>query len=271
MTGAAPEVSAAERRALWAEVLRWPLRGGMLGAVFLFALLAFASAKCEGGAAQSQREVAAFGQFGVIAAAILLLGVYAWRAVSCTWPAERPVPWGADDGGGAPLSQVFATYFPVLFFAFLPMVAWLALRGLLHPAAWADWGVIFATAVYAGVVFPLGLAGAIVRGSAFAAFPGSVARMRRAEPHAAGIASRTGVVFVLALVFSAWLAGRFVIVPADYSITSDSSVHEPVTVPTWLFVALVVLRGAGFYAALVSCRVAGLLVREVPQISEVLK
>lgn len=271
MTEAAPEISDAERRAMWADVIKWPLRGGMLGAVILFAVLAYASASCEGGATQSQRETSAYGQFAVIAIAIVLLAVYAFRAVSCSWPVERPVPWGRDDGDGVPLSQVMATCFPVLFLSFLPMVVWLAVRGLVHPPGWVNWTAIFATAAYAGFVFPLGLTGAIVRGSALAALPGSVARMRRAEPHAAGIASRSGVVFVVALVFSAWLATEFVKVPKDFSLTSDASIRVPETVPVWLFGALVLLRAAGFYAALVSCRVAGLLVREVPQITEVLK
>jgi hypothetical protein len=243
----------------------------MLGAVVLFALLAYASVACEGGAAQSQRDQRAMLRVLVLFAALVVLAVYAWRAVLCTWPAERPVPWGRDEADGTPLSRVFATFFPVLLFAFLPMAVWLAVRGPVHAPPWADWTVILATAVYAGAVFPLGLAGAVVRGSPLAALPGPVARMRRAEPHAAGIASKSGVVFVAAMVASAWLATAFVIKPADYSITSDASIREPVTVPTWLFVALVLLRGAGFYAALVSCRVAGLLVREVPQISEVLQ
>ena len=271
MTQTAPEVSAAESRGLWGEVLRWPLRGGMLGAVVLFAGLAYASASCEGGAAQSQRDQHAMVHVIVLFAALVALGIYSWRAVVCTWPAERPVPWGRDDGDDAPLSRVLGTVFPVMMLAFLPMAVWLAARALFDAPPWVNWTAIFATALYAGAVFPLGLAGAVVRGSALAALPGSVARMRRAEPHAAGIASKTGVVFVVALVFSACLATKFVIKPIDYSITSDESVREPATVPAWLFAALVLLRSAGFYAALVSCRVAGLLVREVPQISEVLK
>jgi hypothetical protein len=271
VTDAAPEVSASERRALWADVLRWPLKGGMLGGVFLFAVLAYASASFEGGSTSSQRDEHAMVRAVVIFAALLVLGIYSWRALVCSWPAERPVPWGRDDGYDVPLSRVFSTFFPVLFFSFLPMVVWLAARGFVHAPSWVDWLVIFATAIYAGAVFPLGLAGAVVRGSPLAALPGPVARMRRAEPYAAGIASKSGVIFVVALVFSAWLAARFVVVPADYSILSDASIREPVTVPAWLFVALVLLRGAGFYAALVSFRVAGLLVREVPEISEVLK
>lgn len=271
MTDAAPEVSAQERRALWAEVLRWPLKGGMLGGVLLFAVLAYASASFEGGSTSSQRDEHAMMKTLVIVAALLVLGIYAWRAVVCTWPAERPVPWGRDEGDDAPASRALGTFFTVLLFAFLPMAVWLTARGLVHAPPWVDWLVIFATAIYAGAVFPLGLAGAVVRGSPLAALPRPVARMRRAEPHAADIASKSGVVFVVALVFSAWLATKFVVVPADYSITSDASIREPVTVPVWLFVALVLLRGAGFYAALVSCRVAGLLVREVREISEVLK
>jgi len=271
VTQTAPEVSTGERRGLWAEVLRWPLRGGMLGAVILFALLAYASAKFEGGWAESDREVLAWGRFLVIAAALAALAVYAWRSVVCTWPAERAVPWGRDDGDGAPLSRVLGIFCAVVFFAFLPMVVWLAVRGSLGAARWIDWAAIFATGIYGGAVFPLGLAGAVVRGSALAALPGTVVRMRRAEPHAAGIASLTGVAFVAALVLSAWLATTFVIVPRDATIIGERPANEPVTVPEWLFVSLVVLRCAGFYAALVSCRVAGLLVREVPEISEVLK
>ena len=38
-----------------------------------------------------------------------------------------------------------------------------------------------------------------------------------------------------------------------------------------LRLALIVLRAAGFYAALVSFRVAGLLVRDVPEVREVLR
>jgi hypothetical protein len=270
VTQAATEVSGAERRSLWAEVLRWPLRGGMLGAVLLFAALAYASASCEGGWAPSERDERAMMNVIVMLAAVAVLAVYAWRAVACTWPAERPVPWGRDAGDDAPLSRVFGTCFPVLFLSFLPMIVWLAARRPLAPAGWVNWTVIFATAVYAGAVFPLGLAGAVVRGSALAATPRSVARMWRAEPRAARIASSTGVAFVVLLVLSAWLASTFVKVPADASITVERRPADTDTVPAWLFGALVVMRAGGFYAALVSCRVAGLLVREVPEISEVL-
>jgi hypothetical protein len=271
VTDAAPEVSAQERRALWAEVLRWPLRGGMLGGVVLFTALAYASASCEGGWAPSERDQRAMTHAAVIFAAVLALAVYAWRAVRCTWPQERRVPWLGDDGDDTPLSSVFGTFLPVVFLSFLPMIVWLSLRGPLAPAGWVDWMAIAASGLYAGAVFPLGLAGAAVKGSALAAMPGTVRRMWRAEPHAARIAAMTGIAFMAALLLSTWLATTFVKVPRDASITIDRPRTEPVTVPAWLFAAVFVLRAAAFYAALVACRVAGLLVREVREIGEVLR
>ena len=270
MTSGATEVSKDERRALWLDVLRWPLKGGMLGAVALFAIIAYASAALEGGYSSSAREQRAWGQALVFFAAIVLLGIASWRAVACTYPTERPVPWGRDGTDETPFGRMLGTYVAVLFIAFVPMVVWLTARGMLDAASWVNWLVIAVAAVYAGAFLPLGLAAAVVRGSPLAALPGPVWRMLRAEPRAARIAAVTGIVFVGCLVFSFWLASAFVKQPADWALPGERPRGDPDMVGPLLRSALVALRAAGFYAGIVSCRVAGLLVREVPQIREVL-
>ena len=270
MTVGAPEVSNDERRALWLDVLRWPLKGGTLGAVALFAIVAYASGQFEGGYSSSQRDQRAWGQAVVFFSAIVLLGVASWRAISCTYPVERPVPWGRDEADETPLGRMLGLYLAVLFISFVPMVIWLSARGMLDVAPWVNWFVIALAAVYAGASLPLGLAAAVVRGSPIAALPGPLARMRRAQPHAARIAAATGVVFVGCLVFSFWLASTFVKQPTDWALPGEHPRGEPDMVGPLLRWTLVLLRFAGFYAGIVSCRVAGLLVREVPEIREVL-
>lgn len=273
MTDAAPEVSKEESRALWMEVVRWPLGGGMLGAVILFAVLAYASACFEGGNSSSQRDQQAWGQALVFFAAVVALGVYSWRAISCTYPAERRVPWLRDAEDGTPLTRVLGLFVSVLFLTFLPAAIWLAVRLSVHPAEWVDWLVISAACAYGAACLPLALAGAVVRGSPLAAMPGSIAKIRRADPRASRIASMTSVLFVACLILSFWLASEFVKEPGGSLVLlpGERARKEPDPVGPWLFGALTALRAAGFYAALVSFRVAGLLVREVPEIREAMK
>lgn len=271
MSEGAPGVSSDERRALWLEVLRWPLGGGMLLHLIALAGLAVWSVSLEGGASASVRETRAFFQAGVMFAAVIVFAVAARRAISCTYPAERPVPWLRDEADDASLGSVIGGFAGVLAIAMAPLVVWIAfLRGPLGAPTWVDWIVTAVCTVYAGATLPLGLGAAAVTGSPLAALPKTLSKMRRAEPYAARIASYTGIAFIGALVLSAFLAEVMVKHPLG---TTDflASPKPPVeTVSTFTFVVLTVLRVAGFHLGLVACRVAGLLVREVPEIREVL-
>ena len=269
MSDAAPEVSKEEHRALWMEVLRWPLKGGMLGGVIVLTALAFASAQLEGGASQSAREQRAMGQGVVGLAALLVLGVYSWRAVSCTYPAERPVPWGGDPDDATPVGQRATTFLAAFVVSFLLLLAWITLRGPVGAAPWVDWLVIATTSAIGAALLPLGLAGSIAQRSVLGAMPTRVWRMWRADSHGARIAMTTALAFVGLLVLSAWMAAVFVKQPSDSQMPSDVVRGDPDMVGPVLRYALFALRAAGFYAALVSFRVGGLLVREVPQMREV--
>lgn len=271
MNEPAGDASATEQRSLWMAVLRWPLGGGMLGGVLLLTALAVASAFAEGGYSTWQREQRAWVQAGILFAAISVLGHYAWRAVACTFPAERPVPWFGDSGDDVPAPRKVGFFFSVALLSFLPAAIWLVLRRALDPAPWVDWTVVAVTCAWGASCLPFGLAGAVVQGSALAAMPGTVMRVRRAEPHAARIASACSIAFVGLLVFSMWLAATFVHQPKETPLPGDLPKVVPDMVGNGLRIALIAIRATGFYAALVSFRVAGLLVRDVPQVREVLR
>jgi hypothetical protein len=260
MTDASGGISPDERRALWGEVLRWPTKGGMLGGVLALLALAFVSSRFEGGASQHERETRAMLQWLACGPALFaVLGHYAWRAVSCTYPAERPVPWAGDPQETASMGQRVASFAAVCVLSFAPMFVWTMLRTPLGAPSWVDAIVLAATACVGAAMFPLGLAAAAIRGSPLAATPGPVLRMWRAEPRAARIAAATSLAFVGLLLASMWLAGS--------KTPSGDSDKDPMS--DGMRWAIFALRGAGFYAALVSFRVAGLLAREVPAIREV--
>jgi hypothetical protein len=260
MTDASGGISAAERRALWGEVLRWPTKGGMLGGVIALVALAYASSRFEGGAEQHDVETRAMLQWIVCGPLVFAaLGHYSWRAVSCTYPAERPVPWGSDPQETAPLGRRVSSFVVVCVLSFAATLVWTSVRGPIGAPSWLDAVVLAATACAGAAMFPLGLAAAVVRGDPLAAMPAPVLRMWRAAPYAARIAWFTALVFVGLLFASSWLAGSKT--PAGGG--SKDSMGDGLR---W---AIFALRAAGFYAALVSFRVAGLLVREVPEIREV--
>jgi len=268
MTDASGEISPQERRALWAEVLTWPTKGGMLGGVIVLVALAYVSSRFEGGASQAERETRAMLQWIVCGPLVFAaLGHYAWRAVACTYPAERAAPWGGDPQETATMGQRIASFAAVSFISFAPLVVWTSVRAPLGAPGWVDGVVVAATACVGAAMFPLGLAAAAVRGSPLAAMPGPVLRMWRAEPRAARIAAATALVFVGLLLAAAWAAGSPKL-PSD-SLMAGESPHAKDPMSDGLRWLVFALRAAGFYAALVSFRVAGLLAREVPSIREV--
>lgn len=266
MTDEVPAPEAPDRRgSLWIAVIRWPLSGGMLGAVLLLTLLAYVLSRFESGGSPSERETASMVQGGLSFVAIALLGVYAWRAVACTYPVERPVPWGIDEREDASLYQRLGTFVAVLAISFAPLFAWLALRRPIGAPAGLDGAMIVLAAGLGASMFPLGLAGAVARGSALAALPRPVLRMWKAEPHAARIAWASSLVFVGLFVASAFVASV-----ATANMPNDANFGGAGKDPMreWVRWAIFALRALSFYAALVSFRVAGLLVREVPEIRE---
>lgn len=270
MTGAAPEVSREENRALWIDVVRWPLSGGMLGGVILLTLLAAASAHLEGGSTVAARETRSYLGGGVSVVALMTLGHYAWRAVACTFPAERTVPWGKDPADDSSPLQRLSAFIGVLTLSFLPLLLWVSFQAPIGAPVWLFWFVTVIASLSGAAIFPLGLAGSVALGSALGALPWRVRRMWKANPAAARIAAASALTFVGMLLVSAILADAFVTKPKPGDILTASSAGERDMVGPVLLWSLVALRAGGFYAALVSCRVAGLLVREVPEIREVL-
>jgi hypothetical protein len=268
MTDASGGISPEERRALWGEVLRYPTKGGMLGGTIALVALAFVSSRFEGGASQHERETRAMLQWIVCGPLMFAaLGHYSWRAVSCTYPSERPVPWGGDPQESTPLGHRIASFVTVSVLSFAALFAWTTIRAPIGAPSWLDTIVLAATACLGAAMFPLGLAAAAVRGSPLAAMPGPVIRMWRAEPRAARIASITSLAFVGLMMAAAWAAASAK-TPSDAFMAGDAATTKDPTSDglRWLVFAL---RAAGFYAALASFRVAGLLAREVPAIREV--
>lgn len=270
MTDGAPEISLEENRALWIEVVSWPLKGGMLGGVLLLTLLAATTAHLEGGSTLAARETRAYLNGALSVVALMTLGHYAWRAVACTFPAERAVPWGKDDADGSSLFQRLSTFVGVFALSFLLVLLWVTLQAPIGAPVWLYWFVTVIASLAGAAIFPLGLAGSVAIGSAIGALPWRVRRMWKANPAAARIAATSALVFVGMLLLSAVLADVFVTKPKEGDFLFGASRAETDMVGPVLRWTLVVLRAAGFYAALVSCRVAGLLVREVPEIREVL-
>lgn len=271
MTGGAPEVSREENRALWMDVVRWPLSGGMLGGVLLLSAMAFGLAWMEGGASQHASDTRAMLRGALTAVALMTLGHYAWCAVSCTYPAERPVPWGKDEADGSSLFQRLSTFVGVFALSFLPVLAWVTLQERIGAPSWLYWIVIAVASLAGAAIFPLGLAASVAIGSALGALPWRVRRMWKANPDAARIAATSALVFVGMFLVSAILADTFVAKPKEADFLASPSREQSDGVSAWLLWTLVALRAGGFYAALVSCRVAGLLVREVKEIREVLQ
>ncbi len=270
MTEGAEAVSAAERRSLWVEIVRWPLRGGMLpGAAALVVVAAF-MAMLEGGATKSSRETRSFGQVACLGLAAVVLGIYTRRAVVCTWPEERPVPWGRDEQDPTTWTSDVAHFAAVLFFGLLPLIAWIFVRSAAAPAPWIDWIALAAGSALCAAAFPMGLAATIATGSVLSAMPPTIVRMWKAEPRAARIAAAAAFVAAALLVGSALLAAEVVPHPVDVGLPTDYRGGEiPDLTPTWLRVVVFALRAVAFHAVLVAARVAGLLLREVPQVREV--
>ena len=270
MSEAAPEVSKEEHRALWMDVALWPLKGGMLGGVLLLTSMALGLAWLEGGSTLAARETRSYLSGAVSVVALMTLGHYAWRAVACTSPSERAVPWGKDDLDDSSPFQRMSAFVGVFALSFLPVILWVTLQGRIGAPVWLYWIVIALASLAGAAIFPLGLAGSVAIGSALGALPWRVRRMWKANPAAARIAATSALVFVGMLLLSAILADAFVGKPKEGDILTSASRGDPDMVGPWLRWTLAVLRAGGFYAALVSCRVAGLLVREVPEIREVL-
>ncbi len=268
------EVTAEERRSLWADVARWPLAGGMLGGVLLLTAMAYVSSQWEGGATESQRETRAMLLWMLTAPAVFAaLGHYAWRAVACTCPAERPVPWFGDPNDEAPFVRRVQSFAVVVVVSFAPLLVWTMFHARLGVPTWVHGAALAAFSAVGAALFPLGLAAAVVAGNPMAAMPGTVLRMWKAEPRAARIAAGTALVFIGLLLLSGWI-GSASAGPSDAGMAaaSDASKHadkDPLGEGMrWTIFAL---RAAGFYAALASFRVAGLLVREVPAVREAVR
>jgi hypothetical protein len=242
----------------------------MLGGVILLVAEAVGLAYLEGGTTDSARETRSYLSGALTVVALLTIGHYAWRAVACTSPAERPVPWGGDDADGSSLFQRMSAFVGVFAMSFLPVFVWVTLHERIGAPVWLYWVVIVLTSMAGAAVFPLGLAGSVCVGSALGALPWRVRRMWKANPAAARTAAMSALVFVGMIVASAILADTFVARPRDIDSLASPSHAEKDPVGPLLLCTLIVLRAGGFYAALASCRVAGLLVREVPEIREVI-
>lgn len=258
----AHDVTSAAYRSLWLDVITWPVRSGAWPAAVALLVVAALLSWFDGGATQDQRRLFRVVQIAIGGLALVVLGIYARRIVRAAAHGDRPVPWLRDRDDELPWWNVVGEFLAVFVIAQLPLVLLLIALAFVELPAWVSLPAGALMCLFGAAQFPLALVAATLRGSVLAAFPRTVLRVWRTEPHASRVAGVTSVAFVALLLISfALAAGMNPRLPR--SVIDDHTTWRTVT-----RVGLTVLRFGAFYAALVSFRVAGLLVHEVPEVRE---
>ncbi len=220
----------------------------------------------EGGSSADARSLGTVLQIAIGFVGVLVLAVYARKILFNTLQDDVAVPWGRDGRDHATVVQNLTDFAAVIGILILPYAAWLGCEWFFELSAHWGWIGRLLFGVLAAAQFPLALAAVTFRDDVGAALPRTTMRMFRAEPRAARIASGTAMVFIALLIASFWLA-----TPFNSGLGLGDSVVDHTTARDAGRWALFVLRFVAFYAALVSFRVAGLLVREVPDVREALE
>lgn len=261
----AQEITSDAYRALWREVALWPLKHGTLLAVLILAALSAVLSLLDGGATQDARTFQAFLKIPVGVAALVVLGIYARRIVWSTVEGDRPVAWFRDRSDDTPWTGAVTQFAACAVTCLMPFGIFLVVDFVMEFRPFVTVAGAVALALLGGAQLPLALVATTVQGKLTAALPHKLLRIWRAEPHASRVAAATSVAFAVVLLVTFLLADGFN--PDD----PTRMIDDHTAVRTTGRVTLGVLRLAAFYCALVSFRVAGLLVRDVPEVREALK
>lgn len=261
----ADEVESRAFRALWLGALRWPLRHGTLLGVVLLLAVALGLSLLEGGADRDARRLRMVGRVVVGFAGFAVLGLYARRVLFNTLERDRRVPWLLDREDDVVWWRAITDFAVVVAFALLPMGIVTLADALFDLPGWVSTFCVPALFVLGVAQLPLALVAVTARGSPTAAMPHMVLRVWRAAPRASRAATLSSVAFVALLLSSFWLAAGL------YPDDPAQLVRDDTGARLVARLGLAALRFGAFYAALVSFRVAGVLVRDVPEVREVLE
>lgn len=261
----ADEVSRDAYRSLWVDVLTWPVKSSTLPAVLLLLLVAALLSFLDGGSTRDIRTTARLAQIAVGAGGLCILGIYARRIVRSAVKGDRPVPWFRDREDELPWWKAVADFMTIVAITMIPLGIYWLVTFFVEVPVWADRIARPALCLLGAAQIPLAIVAYTVKDSVLAAGPFTVRRVWRAEPHAARVAGVTAVACVALMLLSFAFAAGFA--PRDVNLKID----DHTALRTAGRVGLTVLRFAALYAALVSFRVAGLLVHEVPEVRETLR
>lgn len=254
----------------WGDVVRTPLRGGALLALLLATPLVAWLSWLEGGIGDDAGKLLL--QPLLVLVLLLVLGVFARRIALATLE-DRPVPWFRDERDATSWVQDVASFAAMLVLALVPTIVASAALSAFGAPAWLTGVVALAGVVFAAIHFPFALASSVVRPGGFGAGWGGTFRAWRANRDAAPVAVRPTAVFlglaVLSVVLASWLVPHY----AESQASDDPARRLALDRSTSRDVGRVLVfavRFAALWAALCSFRVAGMLVRDVPEVREAL-
>jgi hypothetical protein len=246
------------------DVLLWPLRDGTLAGVLALAVLAALFSWRDGGADHEERYVNTILQLVIGAGVFVVLAQYARRIVKAT-VGGRPVPWGRDDADETTLWQNTSDMAGAVVVLLSPLGLFLIADTVWGFEWLVRWPAVVLLGLLAAVQFPLAVAAVVVKDDVVAAFPRTPLRMWRAEPAAARSACGAAAVFLGLTIASLYLATAF-----NHGVGPRDVIEDHSALRDAGRVGLFALRAVGLYAALLSFRMAGLLVRDVPKVREIL-
>jgi hypothetical protein len=246
------------------EILRTPLAAGVAHVTFALLVLMAATAWLEGGARRDERSWHSLAQVGIAVPAVLLLGAWSRRITVCT-AEERPVPWGGDPRDETSFFVAAGHYVVSLFLSLAPLFVWTSLNSQLGAPPWVSGIVMAGCLAVATLHFPFAHASVTMRSDPLGALPSRSRAAWRADRAAAKITILPSGAFFALAGLSILLSGMF-----NPRHDQDQPVADHTTLRDVGRAGVFVLRGAAVWAALVTARVAGLLVRDVPAIREVL-
>jgi hypothetical protein len=256
----ADAVSSDAYKALWLDVVKWPLRGSTVPAVLLLLLVAGGLSYFDGGTPDANPGARGMMKVAIGTVGLAVLGLYARRIIFNAVQGDRRLPWFRDPDDDMRWWTAVFEFVTVATLTLLPLAAFWVSQFFVEYGEWTGRLVASALCLLGAAQLPLALVGTTLRGTVFAAFPWTVARVWRAEPHASRVAAVTSVTFVSLLLLSfAFAAGL------------DPAADDHSAQRTAGRIGLTALRFLALYSALVSFRVAGLLVHEVPEVREALK
>lgn len=266
---AAAPGSAAPARAV---TLTTPFRGGTLLGFGVLAAFAACLSLLEGGATAGERDVNAWLRAVFVLVTLGVLGFYGRRVLLCAAQDDRPVPWFRDPRDASPWTSDVGAFFVVLLVAFFPVVAWLLVRRAIDAPSWLAVLVHSASLVAATFLLPFVHAAAVLQNTVLAARPGAALRALRVNASAARRAVTPTFVFLALVALSVVISSSFnpPAAPAS-SLDPPKPIDDHTALRDGLRLVAFGVRVAAVWAALASFRATGLVVRESPEIGEVVR